>query len=368
MNEKKSPPEYIILRDHENYCYVIPACMGYEFNQVLTDPEGDEFERKFSHYKVDGIVHSRAVLDYMNKQLVNTGLTPVHVTSDNEGHKYVIPAEMAEEFSRLLDGGESTEDEFIERFSQYMTGGDINQVQLYMKVETPEDIFIELSKQKSLPTDEQLSVDAMRIMYNVLAGVELTSWDRITLRLHLEKIMEPKKPSALEMVEEFHQAFGCPVLKTPTIPDYTRAELRCKLINEEAQEVLTAIVKEDMIGILDGLCDLLYVVYGTAHEYGLGPVLKEAIREVHRSNMSKLNGDGTPIIRNDGKVLKGPNYTPPDLEGILNKAVFGVPQPKLPEWDTETWRKACDKAMKEGYKDNYERQVIDEQPPADGNY
>lgn len=58
----------------------------------------------------------------------------VHAIKDDDGHWYVIPAEMIEEFHRLLDGGESTEDEFIEKFSDYMTGGDLNLVQLYAEI------------------------------------------------------------------------------------------------------------------------------------------------------------------------------------------------------------------------------------------
>lgn len=127
------------------------------------------------------------------------------------------------------------------------------------------------------------------------------------------------KKSTLEMVEEFHNAYGCPVLKQPTIPTIERRNLRMSLMREELQELLYSIVNEDMVGIVDGLCDLLYVVYGTAHEFGLGPLLKEAFAEVHRSNMSKLDENGKPIYREDGKVLKGPNFTPPNLLTIIQK-------------------------------------------------
>jgi predicted HAD superfamily Cof-like phosphohydrolase len=127
------------------------------------------------------------------------------------------------------------------------------------------------------------------------------------------------KKSALEMVQEFHEAYNCPVHTQPTIPDFSRVELRAKLMNEELRELCYAMLEKDMVGIVDGLCDLLYVVYGTAHEYGLGPLLNEAITEVHRSNMSKLGEDGKPIYREDGKVLKGPHFTPPNLITIIQK-------------------------------------------------
>jgi predicted HAD superfamily Cof-like phosphohydrolase len=181
------------------------------------------------------------------------------------------------------------------------------------------------------------------------------------------------------MVEEFHQAFGVPVINAPAIPNSDRLYLRESVMEEEFKELLNAMYNHDMVGILDGLCDLLYTVYGTAHEYGLGPVLKEAFREVHRSNMSKLGADGKPVMREDGKVLKGPNFTPPDLAGVIHRAF-----PFLPSND---WRQACDKAgeippllatvqaniefkqtIAPIFPDKYERQVLNEQPPADGNY
>jgi predicted HAD superfamily Cof-like phosphohydrolase len=127
------------------------------------------------------------------------------------------------------------------------------------------------------------------------------------------------KKSALEMVKEFHEAYNCPVHTQPTIPGHERMVLRDKLMREELMELINAMNRSDIVGIVDGLCDLLYVVYGTAHEYGLGPLLKEAITEVHRSNMSKLGEDGNPIYRKDGKVLKGPNFTPPNLITIIQK-------------------------------------------------
>ena len=66
----------------------------------------------------------------------------------------------------------------------------------------------------------------------------------------------------------------------------------------------------------DALTDLLYVIYGMGITYGLN--LDECFKEVHRSNMSKLGADGKPIYRSDGKVLKGENYSPPNLKRILN--------------------------------------------------
>lgn len=124
---------------------------------------------------------------------------------------------------------------------------------------------------------------------------------------------------AIQMVLEFHEAYDCPVLHTPTIPTQDRSRLRQDLMTEELNELCNAIDAKDMVGIVDGLCDLLYVVYGTAWEFGVAELLKEAFAEVHRSNMSKLGQDGKPIYREDGKVLKGPNFTPPNLITIIQK-------------------------------------------------
>src|ERR1044072_1368686 len=293
---------------------------------------------------------------FIQRPAIPGGIIPAKAIQDNDGHWYVIPALLESEFDRLLDGGEETEDEFIEIFSDYMTGGALNNTQLYAKFTDSEDAggYVAGSQYECLhihfSEPEKIKVDPSVIDADVYAfGICYIEKDeqgnerRIDpLKLIRHEQKEPKKPGALEMVEEFHRAFNCPVLKTPTIPDVpfgyafvmdhieeikgifnrskrdnSRSFLRIKLIFEEFTELAEAISTHNMIEILDALCDLMYVVYGTAPEFGLGPVLKEAFREVHRSNMSKLNGDGKPIVRNDGKVLKGPNFTPPDLAGIL---------------------------------------------------
>ena len=111
------------------------------------------------------------------------------------------------------------------------------------------------------------------------------------------------------------EAFGQDVNIEPTWPDFSTRELRLELIQEEVDELGEAMEQRDMVGIADGLTDILYVVYGTGHSYGID--LDECFQEVHSSNMSKLGEDGKPIRRDDGKILKGPNYFEPDLESIL---------------------------------------------------
>ena len=118
-----------------------------------------------------------------------------------------------------------------------------------------------------------------------------------------------------ELVGDFMEAFGQSVQVDPTWPDFNTRELRIELIQEELEELSDAVADRDMVQIADALTDLLYVVYGAGHSFGID--LDECFQEVHSSNMSKLGEDGRPIYREDGKVMKGPSFFEPDLEGIL---------------------------------------------------
>ena len=94
-----------------------------------------------------------------------------------------------------------------------------------------------------------------------------------------------------------------------------------KLIVEEFKEFLEAEGMLFMHGrnhqehALKELADLVYVCYQYAEN--MGWFLDEALDRVHQSNLSKLDDDGNPIYRDDGKVLKGPNYKPPNLEDLF---------------------------------------------------
>ena len=123
------------------------------------------------------------------------------------------------------------------------------------------------------------------------------------------------KISNFERVGDFMEAFGQKVEIDPTWPDFNTRELRLELISEEFSELCQAMEDRDMVQIADALTDILYVVYGAGHTFGID--LDECFEEVHRSNMSKLGDSGRPIYREDGKVLKGPGFFEPDLEGIL---------------------------------------------------
>jgi len=122
----------------------------------------------------------------------------------------------------------------------------------------------------------------------------------------------------LEQVFEFTEANDLPRPKTPELPDFDTRKLRKKLLREEYNEYLDGEDADDIVEIADALCDILYIVYGTGITYGLP--MKELFDEVHRSNMSKLGEDGKPIRREDGKILKGPNYFKPDLASIVGAA------------------------------------------------
>ena len=131
------------------------------------------------------------------------------------------------------------------------------------------------------------------------------------------------------MMEEFHRAFGHPV----NVPEYITEEddreinielikLRSKLHSEECKELNDQLWDDYSShkispNLLKEGADLLYVVLGTFVSLGLGNQLIEAFKRVHESNMSKLGEDGYPVYRDDGKVLKGPNYKPPVLDDLV---------------------------------------------------
>ena len=115
------------------------------------------------------------------------------------------------------------------------------------------------------------------------------------------------------MVKEFHVKFSHIIAENPTVGKTITAILRARLIEEEAKELVKSMSKGDVVGIADGIADLLYVVFGTAISFGIP--IGEVFKEVHRSNMSKSN-DKTYI----GKTKKGPDFSPPNIKEILDNA------------------------------------------------
>lgn len=150
----------------------------------------------------------------------------------------------------------------------------------------------------------------------------------------------------MNLVAEFHRTFQHPILDQPTVPAENRCKLRVALLAEELKELEVAILEKDIVAVADALCDLQYVLSGAILEFGLGTKFSELFEEVQRSNMSKacateaeanatiehyLKKDGTVchyekkdgkylIYRtSDNKTLKSVNYSPADLDRILNR-------------------------------------------------
>lgn len=119
----------------------------------------------------------------------------------------------------------------------------------------------------------------------------------------------------IKQVADFCTAFNCTVSEKPTtsVPEEVRA-IRVALLREEVSELEVAC---DIVGVLDALVDIMYVLIGTVHTYGLQSVIEDAFDEVHWSNMSKLDEHGKPVIREDGKVVKSAVYHPPRLERFV---------------------------------------------------
>lgn len=120
-----------------------------------------------------------------------------------------------------------------------------------------------------------------------------------------------------DQVKEFHEKFGLAVQDFPSVKsqDKTTRNMRKAILVEEVREYVDGEYADNLTEIADGLADIIYVAFGTAITYGIP--INEILDEVHRSNMSKLGEDGNSIKREDGKILKGPNYFKPDIAKFL---------------------------------------------------
>ena len=122
----------------------------------------------------------------------------------------------------------------------------------------------------------------------------------------------------INAVKEFHVAFKIGHSEYPVADlGEDKKMLRYNLMKEENEEYLEAVQNNDLIEIADALGDMMYILCGTIIEHGLQHKIEEVFDEIQRSNMSKLGENGKPIYREDGKVLKGPNYFKPNFEAIL---------------------------------------------------
>lgn len=124
----------------------------------------------------------------------------------------------------------------------------------------------------------------------------------------------------LRKVKEFHEAFRLKdkMLDNPSQISEEDWQLRFSLMEEENAEYLEACSKDDIVEIADALGDQLYILCGTILAHGMGDIIVNIFNEIHRSNMSKLDEDGNPIYREDGKIMKGPNYFKPNFKKILD--------------------------------------------------
>ena len=125
-----------------------------------------------------------------------------------------------------------------------------------------------------------------------------------------------EKPIAA--VEKFHETYQLLSNDSPTVDlPVVIKTLRYELMKEENEEYKEAVAKNDIVEVADALGDMLYILCGTIITHGMQHKIGEVFEEIQRSNMSKLGPDGKPIYREDGKVMKGPNYFKPDIAKIL---------------------------------------------------
>ena len=121
-------------------------------------------------------------------------------------------------------------------------------------------------------------------------------------------------------VEKFHDAFGIDNNHTPTTELSEKdIDLRHRLMQEESDEYLEAAKNKDLVEVADALGDQLYILCGTILKHGMQHKIEEVFEEIQRSNMSKLDADGKPIYREDGKVMKSDLYFRPNIKSILEK-------------------------------------------------
>ena len=121
-------------------------------------------------------------------------------------------------------------------------------------------------------------------------------------------------------VGHFHDSFGIANNTQPTTAlTAEEIQLRFDLLKEENEEYLEAAKNGDLTEVADALGDIMYILFGTILKHGLQDKIVDIFKEIQASNLSKLGEDGQPIYREDGKVLKGPNYFRPDINKILSE-------------------------------------------------
>ena len=121
--------------------------------------------------------------------------------------------------------------------------------------------------------------------------------------------------SNFNKVGTFMKTFGQEVKTKPSFSSDKINKLRIDLIKEELDELQEAMKNNNLLEVADALTDILYVTYGAGHAFGIN--LDKCFDEVQDSNMSKLDENKQPIYSENGKVMKGPNYYPPNLKKII---------------------------------------------------
>ncbi len=121
----------------------------------------------------------------------------------------------------------------------------------------------------------------------------------------------------LKAVAEFHKAFGQKDGKWPQLLSNAEYDLRHTLMKEENDEYLEACYSKSLVEIADALGDQLYILCGTILKHGMQHIIEDVFNEIQSSNMSKLGDDGKPVLREDGKILKGPGYHRPDISKFI---------------------------------------------------
>jgi predicted HAD superfamily Cof-like phosphohydrolase len=121
----------------------------------------------------------------------------------------------------------------------------------------------------------------------------------------------------LKAVETFHNAFGQDNGTYPRPLDEHGFNLRHSLMQEENDEYLEACFNNSLVEIADALGDQLYILCGTILRHGMQHIIEDVFNEIQASNMSKLGDDGKPVLREDGKIMKGPGYFRPNLSKFI---------------------------------------------------
>jgi predicted HAD superfamily Cof-like phosphohydrolase len=157
-------------------------------------------------------------------------------------------------------------------------------------------------------------------------GDTLMNWPRdrvlieaLSLSIQLQRSYKYSMERIINSVKKFHETFGVPVATSPTLIPTEDSNLRYALMEEENNEYLAACNEGDIVEIADALGDQLYILVGTMLRHGLQDKIADVFDEIHASNMSKVGADGKPVLREDGKILKGPKYFRPNIKKILDE-------------------------------------------------